>query len=75
MIETKPALLAAGLAFCQPIDGEPWRDWPMAVIVQRDDSPFPEQLEYLTTNPRVLAAARKFATLQASGQAAAGMEL
>ena len=75
VIDTKPGPLADGIAFCSPLDGEPWNDWPMDIIVKKDENSLPERMYSCTTNPRILAAARRFQELMISGEAKEGMDL
>lgn len=72
-IETKPGPLADGLAFCEPVNPELAQDWPFFVDVDRGTGP--ERLWNITRNPRVVAAARRFAELSATGQARIGEPL
>lgn len=72
-IDTKPGPLADGIAWCQPVDGTPEEEWPLWVKIEKDG--FEDTRFNMTDDPRVVAAARKFAELQESGAARAGMEL
>lgn len=74
-IESKPTLLEAGIAFCEPIDGTAPDAWPVNVRVEHQEDGFQESLWNCTGNPRIVAAARKFARLMSSGEAREGMEL
>lgn len=71
-IETKPTLLAIGIASCVPTDGH-GDDWPHVVEVEVDGEVRP--IWDATTDPGVVAAARKWATLSAAGDATAGTPL
>jgi hypothetical protein len=74
-IDTRTGPLADGIAFCEPIDGEPWNDWPMDIIVKKEEDSLPERMYSCTTNPRIVAAARRFKELITTGEAREGMEL
>lgn len=76
LIETKPTMAAWGIAYCAPLDGDPF--WPLYVIVEitrLDGSVYSENWENCTDRPQVVAAARRFLELQASGEARLGMTL
>ncbi len=56
-IETEPAPLAYGLAFCQPLDPRRADDWPISVVVDRGYGL--ERLWNMTADPKVVEAARR----------------
>lgn len=73
VIETKETLLEAGVATCIPLDPQWSENWPLDVRVSVDGHE--QMLTSATADPRVVAAARKFAELQATGRAEIGKEL
>jgi hypothetical protein len=78
VIETKPGMLADGVAFCEPVDPEVAINWPLSVIVEKsrpDGSTYPTTLSNATDRPEVVRAARNFAALEAAGAVVVGMEL
>lgn len=77
-IDTKPAPLADGLAWCEPLDGRDADAWPLCVIVEKqtaEGSPYRETLWNMTAHPSVVAAARRFAKLMSRGSAVDGAGL
>jgi hypothetical protein len=73
VIETKETILEAGVATCIPLDPEWESNWPLWVRVSVDGEE--KLLQCATADPRVVAAARQFAALQAAGRAEIGKEL
>jgi hypothetical protein len=72
-IDTKPGPLADGLAFCQPYNPRLAQNSSVSVLVDRGSGP--EWLSNLTNDPRIVAAARRFAELEAAGRAVVGVSL
>jgi hypothetical protein len=72
-IDTKPDSLEYGLAFCQPLVARIARDWPINVVVDRGFGA--ELLWHFTADPRVVAAARRFADISSRGAASVGSVL
>lgn len=67
-ITTKQALLDAGIASCNPIDDDmPDSQWPMQCLVMLtndgDGTSTERLLDAVSANPRLVAAAKKFAEL------------
>ncbi|MFO1461231.1 MAG: hypothetical protein U1G08_17745 [Verrucomicrobiota bacterium] len=76
LIETKPTMLEWGVAYCSPMDWSP--DWPLFVEIRKtlpDGTVNEVTLWDCTDRPQVVAAARRFLELQASGEARLGMAL
>lgn len=71
-IETKPTLLEIGIASCVPRDGRS-DDWPHTVEIETDGEARP--IWDATTDARVVAAARRWATLSEAGDATVGTPL
>ena len=73
VIETKETLLEAGVASCWPVESDWAENWPLEVVVEVDEISM--RIPGATADPRVVAAARQFAALQAAGRAEIGKEL
>jgi hypothetical protein len=73
VIETKESLLEAGVASCWPVEDRWDGKWPLEVVVEVDG--ISKRGPGATADPRVVAAARQFAALQAAGRAEIGKEL
>jgi hypothetical protein len=56
-IDTKPGLLAAGLAFCQPLDPALMEDWPVYTDVEVNG--IPDRWWNITNDPALVKAARE----------------
>lgn len=74
-IDTKETMLAAGIAVCEPIGGDPASDWPMGVRVRIEDNHFDQVMWNCTARPEIVAAARRYMTLLAAGRAVPGTDL
>lgn len=75
-IETKPGPLVDGIALCEPVEQFP--DWPVWVTIERkhDDGSVDRQTLFgFTSRPQVVAAARRFQSLQAAGRVTPGAPL
>lgn len=70
-IETSAAYLREGLAWCEPRAER--EDWPVYTDVVRSDGY--RRLDNVTTEPRLVAAARRFAELERAGQLRVGIDL
>lgn len=77
-IETKPALLASGLASCNPRDPDRAAHWPMQarVLYRHSDGSTEEKiLEEVSAEPRLVSAVRRFNQLITDGVAIVGTAL
>lgn len=68
-IDTKPGPLADGLAFCEPVDPRLAEDWPLYLDTDHG------RLWNFTRDPSIVAAARRFARMNATGRAHPGQRL
>lgn len=73
LVDTKESLLAARLAFLQPLDPVMVENWPVYTDVVIDGHQ--QRMYNITNHPKVVAAAERFEELKAAGEAKAGMEL
>lgn len=73
VLGTKSGLLEAGLAHCTPTLPGLLKSWPLSAVVEEEG--VVRTMKGVSGDPRVLAAARRFNELSASGQAELGMAL
>jgi len=70
-IQSKPTLIEDGLAFCEPINNNPY--WPVYTLIERNGTV--RRFDRLTNHPKIVAAAARFNAVLASGQLSAVSEL
>lgn len=67
-IETAPGPLADGLAWCEPVNSALAAHWPIYVDAEKDGAR--ARYPNFTTQPRIVAAARRYLALAAAGRVA-----
>lgn len=74
-IETPPGLVESGVARCYPAYGQDMAAWPMGIRVRWAESTREETLWGHTSEPRIVAAARRYLELRESGKLVCGADL
>lgn len=72
-IESKASHLAAGLAFCEPVEARWAENWPVHTDVLCNG--VADRWRNMTSQERIVRAARRFAELELAGKAEVGVEL